>query len=120
MDLSSLQWVFERLEVWMLQSTRNEKEAMSLFLDALTATQKYLGRLQRDISFANIESEHELSDAWNSAAKAVREYDEDLYHRCLAKACYWSGSGEFRRAEISELNISLRKMIQIATRKKRA
>ncbi|MEC4724555.1 hypothetical protein HWQ46_03205 [Shewanella sp. D64] len=120
MNLPSLEWVFESLESWMRNASVQEQEAMGLFLDALSSTQKYLGRLQRDMSFANIESEHELSDAWNAAAKAVRKYDYDLYQRCLAKACHWTGSNEFRGCEISKLNISIEKMISIASSKKRA
>lgn len=120
MNLPSLEWVFESLERWMRNASTQEQQAMDLFLDALSSTQKYLGKLQRDMSFANIDSEHELSDAWNAAAKAVRNYDYDLYQRCLAKACHWSGSNEFRNSEISALNISIQKMISIASSKKRA
>ncbi|WP_444914523.1 hypothetical protein [Microbulbifer sp. TRSA007] len=120
MYLPSLEWVFERLESWMLHSSTREQEAMDLFLDALSLTQQYLGKLEQDMTFANIESEHELSAAWNSAAKAVRSFDHDLYQRCLGKACHWSGSSEFRNSEISELNISIQKMIKIASEKRRA
>lgn len=120
MYLPSLEWVFEKLESWIMRSSAKEQEAMDLFLDALSATQQYLGKLERDITFANIESEHELSNAWNSAAKAVRNFDDDLYQRCLAKACHWSGSVEFRNSEISEINISLHRMISIASSKRRA
>ena len=120
MNLTNLEWVFESLESWLVRASSKEQEAMDLFLDALSSTQKYLGRLQRDMSFANIESEHELSDAWNTAAKAVRQYDFDLYQRCLAKACHWSGSNEFRGTEIAELNISIGKMVSIVSSKKRA
>lgn len=120
MYLPSLEWVFESLESWMIRASTQEQNAIDLFLDALSSTQKYLGKLQRDMNYANIESEHELSDAWNAAAKAVRRYDDDLYHRCLAKACHWSGSNEFRNSEISELNISIKKMINIASNKRRA
>ncbi|NOH50051.1 hypothetical protein F0262_18575 [Vibrio rotiferianus] len=119
MHLPSIGWTLERLEIWLINSSEKEKLAIDLFLDALTSTQKYLGKLERDISFANIDSEHELSDAWHKAAKAVRKFDDDLYQRCLAKACHWSGSNEFRNTEISELNISIGKMISIAARKRR-
>jgi hypothetical protein len=120
MNLPDLEWLFESLGKWLRNASRQEKEAIDLFLDALSSTQKYLGKLQIDMSFANIESEHELSDAWSAAAKAVRRYDDDLYQRCLGKACHWSGSDEFRNSEISELNISITKMISIASRKRRA
>lgn len=114
MYLSNLTWVFEKLERWLSNAATQEKEAMELFLNALNSTQQYLGRLQMDMSIANIDSEQELSDAWNAAALAVRKFDKDLYQRCLAKACHWSGSSEFKKSEISELNISLNKMINIA------
>lgn len=117
MNLPSLEWVFESLESWMMNASAQEQEAMDLFLDALNSTQKYLGRLEKDMTFANVNSEHELSNAWNSAAKAVRRFDCDLYQRCLAKACHWSGSNEFRKSEISKLNISIQKMISIASAK---
>ena len=117
MYLSSMQWVFERLEQWLRVASKREKEAIDLFLDALHETQKYLAKIERNKDAANEDSENRISDAWHKAAKAVRTHDEDLYRRCLAKACHWSGSERFKNTEISEINTSIEKMLEIAASK---
>lgn len=117
MYLSSLKWMFESLEHWLRGASARERVAIDLFLDALNKTQNYLGSLERDIANANPQSEMELSEAWTAAAKAVRSYDPDLYQRCLAKACHWSGSDRFKQSEIADVNISIQEMINIAVRK---
>ncbi len=119
-SLPALQWAFDKLEDWLSSASREQQDAVDLFLDALQKTQQYLGQLEKDKGYANAKSEEELGELWNTAAKAVRPHDEDLYQRCFAKACHWSGSKRFKNTEISDINISIEKMIEIALDKGRS
>lgn len=117
MELASIQWFFDKLESWIGKATKSEQEAVNKFLDALNETNMYLGRISSEISQANRESEEKLSTLWNDAAKSIRTVDEELYSYCIAKACSWANSDQFKKSDMKDVNISINNMLNLAKKK---
>jgi len=113
--LGDMKWAFETLSEWLQSAQARENYAKDLFLDALTETNIYLGRLKNPNARDRM-IEEKLSRLWTKAAAAVREFDEDVYQRCIAKACSWADIERFAPGEIYDVNVSIEEMLRIAGR----
>lgn len=106
MWLDIIKELYKELKERAAKKTKKKDE----LYDAIEAVNKAANRTTIYITKSlngTYKSDQELSDLWMDAAKAVRELDDDLYLRLLAKAEYWSNPQDWSDEDVQSARITL-------------
>lgn len=101
---------------WTSKSEREEEEALSTLLGALSETMIYLGRVSVLPDATYRETEENIARLWKDAAIKVRPYNPELAERCNAKGLYWGNPKYFTKEKISEMKISISEIQEYANK----
>lgn len=123
MDPYSFPWLLEQLEKWIgklsaikVKRKAEEDAALKAFLNALTETQVYLGRIETNASAIKRIDEENLARLWSAAAIAVRSVNPELAQHCLIKGEHWAQTPEWRQnmPETKKSRIKIKAMMRQA------